>query len=59
MVVNDPTGELYYGGDVAAPLFSSVVSGALRLMNIPPDNYSALLVDSEQVVNSGAAGAKQ
>jgi cell division protein FtsI (penicillin-binding protein 3) len=46
VVINDPTGELYYGGDVAAPLFSSVVSGALRLMNIPPDDYSALMVDS-------------
>jgi cell division protein FtsI (penicillin-binding protein 3) len=46
VVINDPTGELYYGGDVAAPLFASVVSGALRLMNIPPDDYSALMVKS-------------
>jgi cell division protein FtsI (penicillin-binding protein 3) len=57
VVINDPTGDLYYGGDVAAPLFSSVVSGALRLMNIPPDNYSALLVDSGEVLKTGAAGA--
>lgn len=53
VVINDPTGELYYGGDVAAPLFASVVSGALRLMNIPPDDYSALMVDSG--IQPGAA----
>jgi cell division protein FtsI (penicillin-binding protein 3) len=44
VVINDPTGDKYYGGDVAAPLFASVMSGALRLMNIPPDDYSALMV---------------
>jgi cell division protein FtsI (penicillin-binding protein 3) len=42
-VINDPTGEEYYGGLVAAPLFSSVMTGALRLLNIPPDNYEALI----------------
>jgi cell division protein FtsI (penicillin-binding protein 3) len=46
VVINDPTGEKYYGGDVAAPLFANVVSGALRLMNIPPDDYPALLAGS-------------
>lgn len=28
----------YYGGLVAAPVFSKVMAGALRLMNIAPDN---------------------
>jgi cell division protein FtsI (penicillin-binding protein 3) len=46
VVINDPTGEAYYGGEVAAPLFADVVSGALRLMNIAPDDYSALMVQS-------------
>ncbi len=45
-VIHDPTGEAYYGGLVAGPLFSSVVEGALRLMNIPPDDYSSLLVQA-------------
>ncbi|NND45639.1 MAG: penicillin-binding protein 2, partial [Xanthomonadales bacterium] len=49
VVINDPTGEQYYGGDVAAPLFASVVKGALRLMNVPPDDYPEL-------VARGAAG---
>ncbi len=59
VVVNDPTGDLYYGGDVAAPLFASVLNGALRLMNIPPDDYSALLVESGKVTGSGSTGATQ
>ena len=37
VVVNEPRGKKYYGGQVAAPIFSSIVSGALRIMGIPPD----------------------
>jgi len=39
VVVNDPSGDAYYGGLVAAPLFSTVMDGALRLLNVPPDDY--------------------
>jgi cell division protein FtsI (penicillin-binding protein 3) len=37
VVVNEPQGKQYYGGQVAAPIFSLIVSGALRIMGIPPD----------------------
>ena len=37
VVVNQPQGKQYYGGQVAAPIFSLIVSGALRIMGIPPD----------------------
>jgi len=37
VVVNEPRGKSYYGGQVAAPIFSLIVSGALRIMGIPPD----------------------
>jgi cell division protein FtsI (penicillin-binding protein 3) len=37
VVINDPAAGLYYGGDVAAPVFSAVVGGALRLMGVAPD----------------------
>ena len=43
VMINDPSGTEFYGGQVAAPLFSSVMSGALRLMDIPPDNYQGRL----------------
>ena len=29
--------DLYYGGDVAAPVFGDVMSESLRLLAIPPD----------------------
>jgi cell division protein FtsI (penicillin-binding protein 3) len=35
--IDEPKGDEYYGGVVAGPVFSKVMSGALRLLNIPPD----------------------
>ncbi|MBW8189529.1 peptidoglycan glycosyltransferase FtsI [Neiella marina] len=37
VVINEPAGDKYYGGDVAAPVFSAVMAGALHYLNIPPD----------------------
>lgn len=37
VMVDDPAGEQYYGGQVAAPVFSHVMGGALRLLNVPND----------------------
>jgi len=39
VMVDNPKGQEYYGGAVAAPVFSRVMGGVLRLMNIPPDNW--------------------
>ncbi|MCC7456377.1 MAG: penicillin-binding protein 2 [Nitrospira sp.] len=37
VMIDQPTVGGHYGGDVAAPVFSSVVQQTLRLMNVPPD----------------------
>ncbi len=37
VVIDDPKGDMYYGGLVAAPVFSRVMAGLLRVKNIPPD----------------------
>jgi len=37
VVIDEPTG-MHQGGEVAAPVFASVMSGALRLMDVPPDD---------------------
>ncbi|MFN3713929.1 MAG: peptidoglycan D,D-transpeptidase FtsI family protein [Alcanivoracaceae bacterium] len=37
VVIDDPAGKAYYGGEVAAPVFSRVMEGVLRTMNVPPD----------------------
>ena len=38
VVVNEPSGGRYFGGEAAAPVFASVTDSALRLLNIPPNN---------------------
>ena len=38
VMIDEPRGEKYYGGAVAAPVFSEVMAGALRMLDIPPDN---------------------
>ena len=38
VMIHDPKGSVYYGGLVAAPVFGKVMDGALRLMDVPPDN---------------------
>lgn len=38
VVIDDPMGEHYYGGRIAAPVFSRVMTRALRLFNVPPES---------------------
>ncbi len=49
VVVNDPgsgAGGAYYGGLVSAPVFSRVMSGALRLLDVPPDDVQHWYTDT-------------
>lgn len=46
VVINDPGGDLYHGGDVAAPVFSRVMKGALQVLNIAPDAKNELALTS-------------
>lgn len=57
VIVNDPRGGVYYGGAIAAPVFSAVVRGALRLMNVPPDNVPTDDVPPVQVADRSAGKA--
>ena len=41
VVIDEPSGDLYYGSDVAAPVFADVMSESLRLLAIPPDAIPA------------------
>ncbi len=36
VVIDEPNGREYYGGEVAAPIFSRVTQASLRLMNVTP-----------------------
>jgi cell division protein FtsI (penicillin-binding protein 3) len=37
VMVDEPGNGKYFGGDVAAPVFSQVVQQTLRMMGVPPD----------------------
>jgi cell division protein FtsI (penicillin-binding protein 3) len=37
VMIDEPSNGKYYGGDVAAPVFSQVMAGALRTLGVPPD----------------------
>ena len=41
VMIDEPSGELYYGSDVAAPVFADVMAEALRLLAVPPDALPA------------------
>ncbi len=37
VVIDEPGGKAFYGGEVAAPVFARIMTGALRLLAVPPD----------------------
>jgi cell division protein FtsI (penicillin-binding protein 3) len=37
VTIDEPSAGKFYGGDVSAPVFSSVMSQALRIAGVPPD----------------------
>jgi len=37
VLIDEPGGNRYYGGEIAAPAFSRITAGALRLLNVVPD----------------------
>lgn len=40
VMINEPSTGKYFGGEVAAPVFAKVAGGALRLMQVPPQNIA-------------------
>jgi cell division protein FtsI (penicillin-binding protein 3) len=51
VMVDEPSKGVYYGGEIAAPVFSQVVQQTLRMMNVPTD----IEVRPQIVVQPGAA----
>jgi len=40
VVIDDPSHAKYYGGEVAAPVFGKVMTGAMRLLQVPPEKVA-------------------
>ena len=49
VVVNNPRGEEYYGGFVAAPIFSNIMKQVLPLLNIKPDKAQLRLTELKKL----------
>ncbi len=45
VVIDEPSAGEHQGGKVAAPVFSAVVGGALRLLGVPPDEAVGVPAD--------------
>ncbi|CAM3289827.1 cell division protein [Pseudomonas floridensis] len=56
VVIDEPSKGGYYGGLVSAPVFSKVMSGTLRLMNVSPDNLAPEQVNAAPAVVKGGRG---
>jgi cell division protein FtsI (penicillin-binding protein 3) len=41
VMIDEPQSAAYHGGDIAAPVFSNIVTGALRVLAVPPDALPA------------------
>lgn len=55
VMIDEPRNGKHFGGDVAAPVFSKVMAGAMRLLNIPPDQVSG----DRLVLKKGVAPRKK
>lgn len=42
VVLHGVQGNIHFGAQVSAPIFASIMGGALRYLNIPPDNLASL-----------------
>lgn len=38
VVIDEPGGEEYYGGQVAAPVYAEIMARAMRVLGVPPDD---------------------
>ena len=57
VVVDNPKKGSYYGGTVSGPVFSRVMGGALRLLDVPPDNIGRWYVGGPLQGTGGLVGS--
>jgi cell division protein FtsI (penicillin-binding protein 3) len=59
VMVDEPTANGYYGGQVAAPIFSTIVSETLRAMNVAPDSEIKNMVQRDDAIKPGSTAPIQ
>lgn len=40
VVINEPAGDFYHGGEIAAPVFANIMGASMQLLNLTPDALS-------------------
>ena len=58
VMVDEPSAGGHYGGEVAAPVFSTIVSETLRSLNISPDITDRTLVQNFEPIPTGVQAQK-
>jgi cell division protein FtsI (penicillin-binding protein 3) len=53
VMLDEPQGAKYYGGDVGAPVFATVMGAALRMMSVAPDAPGTLNVQAPKPGSEG------
>ena len=54
VVIHNPQKGEYYGGEVAAPVFSRIVSDSLRILGVQPDRPDSLLADASTATGASS-----
>ena len=49
VMIDEPSGGSYYGGLVAAPVFSTLMGNVLQMMAVPPDDPNSSVFDTPPV----------
>jgi cell division protein FtsI (penicillin-binding protein 3) len=60
VVIDEPSGGVYYGGSVAGPVFAQVMAASLRQLAVPPDapeTATRVTQNAPPVVARGGGGA--
>jgi cell division protein FtsI (penicillin-binding protein 3) len=59
VMIDEPGGGRYYGGDVAAPVFAQIAAGTLRTLQVPPDAPAALPRNGGTLVQAAAPAMRE
>ncbi len=58
VVIDEPSGREYYGGEVAAPVFARVMQSSLRLLSVQPNELESMVVHQGQAAPFALAADK-
>ena len=56
IVIDNPRKGSYYGAYVSGPVFAQVMEGAMRLLDVPPDNIGRMYAGGPLINQRGLAG---